>query len=1542
MRGSRPLLAVALLAAAGAMAGESAPPKRPPPDAYQRTYAGYRPGFLDLLAPGSPVRNRLLTVDADTMKLSREKYFFSLTILDEYGRANAIVDAALQREAKGRTREAMKLYQLAIERYPRMLRRVSAAGVFVTVGQYCQRRILQLPAADLAFYRTLYDGRAREAAQQARRRYVLAGFQEIVDTMLATSWGDNALAALGDAALDAADYEEALQRYRTVRTLFAGSDRDTPALAMKTALCLKKLGRPPDAKRADAPAGRDLLAEDLARLKRAVDNAVADGVPPDEQRACPPYLSASDYVRFDPPADDMALGEPTWSVPLPGARHDCYVFTQPVIAADSVLYRHKNIVYCRSVLNGQLRWTYDAGGRVSWQNPGARMYPMEELVVMDGMVYTNVFKAGPSLVALDLTTGQLRWASGRMAPATREDMQMRYEAAPAVGARAIYAGYVKDDIEGDTHIDTAYGLRAFDAATGRVLWETEICRLAPGKFTTGVAVAHRNRIRSFSSPPVLHQGVLYHNTNAGAIAAVNARSGRIEWVMLYPYWPAIHDATRPYGSRPWWLRGPHLPLRPTSWLNQRPLVLGDRVIVAPVDSPCLMNIDRATGKVAWTYGRSGGGHAYMLGPTGTGELVLAFSGRHGSVQLLDPNTGKITWRSPDPIKPESSPAMTASNRDIMFAVDIQSPRNHPFWLGARPFLTSDDRLYVASFDYVSPNMSPGGWVYNLASFSLKDRQLLQQGRYYDVGVRARAEKLIREEAPKALAGEKPGPKRDLLEAIANDQVPGNTRGPFRPFSRMTFSRHGTRFELRTGTQRLAMCYDRSAVATALKAAAGPRADFARAELALAESRFTDAAALLGRCLEAVSPDDLDFRAAVNQQLHRVQLSISQTAIRRARPADEVASAQELYRRSSTVGQEVQALLALAEAYERTGAPANAVRCLQSVVRYYARRPHRVPALARQAPARTAKAASSAIDAAAGKVHREFFTEPAARGIELMRASLPLYLSTVSPLPRTLTVEAGPLATQRLLALTGRQREFAAAFHEQARAARAKAAPEERLQFVRRFPGTPAAAQAMADLFAEAGKATGLARRRQLWQLGEIAALTGTAVPQAHRAETLFRAAPRPRRPLRMPMKDRSVSFEDPTGGLRMVLARRGDLATRPELVFVGGRAKKRLDNKFEVACVDAQTGRKLWVTRNIRLKGKGQEPGFAEAFVRGPVVVVHGFHDVLALSLADGTVRWRYAAPFDFEIAHATAAGDVLVLSGTSHTIALYVPTESRAGEVVWTAPEAGEPYAPPYAQGERLISIRHLPSGVTVRRIGTGRMLGRLELPDLSRFARHPLIEGGPETLPVAKSGDRLFVTDGWYYIAVDAARMRIAWKRLIEANDHTRQPPMRLTAGEGVLLALKQDYQTPAMVAFDAATGRRLWRTDPENDAIARPMHSAVISGGRIYGLTPGTGRSFSLHALDAATGRELAKWSARETYQTKPAVELFDDAFGGSLVARVQDRQTFELIALDGKTCRPLHTIPCKGVGPWDIPGRVSATVQAGRLMLMNADRLVIGGK
>ena len=112
---------------------------------------------------------------------------------------------------------------------------------------------------------------------------------------------------------------------------------------------------------------------------------------------------------------------------------------------------------------------------------------------------------------------------------------MRFETAPAGGPRDVYAGYVLDNIEGETHTDTEYGVMAFESATGRVLWRTPLCRLRPGKFSAGFAETRRNKIRSFTSPPLYHEGTVYYNTNAGAVAALDALSGRVKWLMRYPY-----------------------------------------------------------------------------------------------------------------------------------------------------------------------------------------------------------------------------------------------------------------------------------------------------------------------------------------------------------------------------------------------------------------------------------------------------------------------------------------------------------------------------------------------------------------------------------------------------------------------------------------------------------------------------------------------------------------------------------------------------------------------------------------------------------------------------------------------------------------------------------------------------------------------------------------------------------------------------------------------------------------------------------------------
>ncbi len=277
---------------------------------------------------------------------------------------------------------------------------------------------------------------------------------------------------------------------------------------------------------------------------------------------------------------------------------------------------------------------------------------------------------------------------------------------------------------------------------------------------------------------------------------------------------------------------------------------------------------------------------------------------------------------------------------------------------------------------------------------------------------------------------------------------------------------------------------------------------------------------------------------------------------------------------------------------------------------------------------------------------------------------------------------------------------------------------------------------------------------------------------------------------------RTREFEDEDGAARLVLQRRGQRDREPQLLFLGERIRKRLDNKFVVTAIDMTTGEDAWKTEELRLKGKGQEPGFFDAFVFSDMVLVHGLYDVLALDLADGKVRWRYRVPFDFEIRSALLSGDLMILGGATETIALWVDTDSPTGDVVWQTSELGDQYIAPYMRGDRIISVRKFPFSVTVRYRATGRLIGRLELPDLSTFDEHPLVENGPRALPIAHHGKFLVATDGWYYMLIDVERLAVVWKRLIDNNNVTAEPPLRFALSDDYLAVLKQDYDAKGAV--------------------------------------------------------------------------------------------------------------------------------------------------
>jgi outer membrane protein assembly factor BamB/tetratricopeptide (TPR) repeat protein len=1534
----------------------------PSKDPYKGIYAKYTPAFLHLVRLPSH----------KTMKLSTEQSFFTLNMIHVDERANALVKAALDRESKGRYRDALKMYQLVIDKFPHQLYRVSKFGVFVPISQYCQRRILNFPAGELAFYRTLHDARAKEAFEQARRKHSLIGLSEIVDNMLATSYGSPAISELGNAALDSGHYLAALESFRTIRAFFPAAESTSRELDLKVEYCRKMLGAA-DAKIPGGKYPKDPLSPVVRKqLERLVQTSTPELKPFHSQLASAPHVGMNDYTLFPASKDPMALEGPQWSFPLPRGRTDFFVFSQPVVTDDSVIYRHDNVVYSRSILNGEFRWVNDLGGRAKWQHFEGRKYPLENVMVQDGLVFTAMSKGGPSLVALDQVTGQVKWAYGPVVASTVEESRMRFETAPVGGPRSIFAGYVLDNIEGDTHTDTEYGIIAFESTTGRILWRKPICRLAPGKFSAGFAVQRRNRIRSFISPPLYSQGTVYYSTNAGSVAALDARSGRVKWLMRYPYSSGVHDATRGYGKGGGVVSYTNIHWRPHSpmfWLNQRPLLIGERLYVLPVDAGFMMCIDRRTGKVQWTRRkgflydtrswrrivRANGNFTHFLGALKTGELVFAHSFMKKPPLLVDPKTGKTIWpvvgKHPPKldttyaIERETSPCMSLGAPAAGLGQFSSVPMNGAHYeIAGRPMLSEDGKLYMTQWNYHGWPFY--AWTTALSVYDLAQRKIIHRRRFYSERLRAYVHRCINEWAPKTLKGLEELPHKDNktkgyiknLKKIVADTVPTNPHPSFLPFTRMTFKRYGVQFELRFGTRTVGMVYDKTAVRSELAKRTGPQTDFAKAELAFAEARYADAAKLLNNCLRTMSSEDQDFRASVNQQLYRVHKRLTRAGIRSGDAAKELANCLGMSRTATTLADEIETLFALAEAYERQGNYDNAARCLRSVVSTYGHHEYPIAELAALDRKALTQTANTVLDKYGKYAESPWFGKEFGQSMSLLRRSLPLYFSTVSPLDKPLTLRAGELATGRLLRLQGSAPAFKAKFAAAAAKALTGRPADEQLYRLWEYPGTPAAQAILTELFAKASKRNDEEGRLLVWQLADVARVCGLTVPKAQVARITAPTPVTKSVPIQIPQTPNVVDLADENGINWLALQRRGQKDHLPQLVFVGGRVRKRLDNKFVLACFDLakDTKKPQWRLDTIRLKGTGQEPGFFHAFVYKDLVLVNGLYDVLAYEHQTGKLRWRYRVPFNFEIKRAVMSGDILVLSGKNETVALHVNATSKAGEVIWQQGEMGDLYCDPYFVGSRFVTVRKNPYNVTVRYRATGKLMGRLELPDLSTHTGHPLIDGGPKALPVAHDGPKLVVTNGWYYLMVDTDRMAIDWKRRIDANDATREPAMRLAVKGSYLTVLKEDYDQKVIYMLSSKTGDVLWHTDPKNGRSPQPLHSVYIDGQYLYGLGVYPGQGFYFVKRECKTGKLIFQTTVAG-YAGKPAASLVPWNYNGRAVVRVKDRQDFELNVFDMKTGKRVQVLKEKGVGAFGRHGNVSATVQNGRIIFMAKDKL-----
>jgi len=1461
----------------------------------EEIYAGYRPPFIDWNWVSRGGR----------LPLSLQPYFFNMTYVDHDWRVDGIVKKGLELEERREWRSAMKLYQAIVDKFTDDMWRLTERGIFVPSALYAQRRLLAFPERELAYYRTLKDAEAKLLFERARRHSSLPDYAEVAERYLATSWGDDALFALGNAALDEGCFELARYYFERIRKYHRFSEIDRGALLPRLADCYKKLGDEEAFRRVKGETAKLTSRDEKTKAYLSVLDRYRKRTPPFfEQRRNPDHVSMSDYTLFPRPTTKLSSREFIWSVPLPFSKRDKISFLQPWVVGNRLLYRYKNTIVCRSLLTGVEKWSFVPAGHIDWfdrewatsqHTPRVRVhfYPDQDLLVHDGLVFSSVVKNGPSLAVLDMLTGQLQWAAGPMAAMDERDLHTRYLCAPAAGQNCVYAPYVYDDMEGDTHLSSEAGIVCFESRTGKVLWKRRLAQLTPRKFTIS---KFGRKIRIYSSPPTVAGGVIYHTTNTGLVAALDALSGRVRWITRYPHGQKIHDTEEPVKYL---------------WANRPPIVKDGRVYVTPVDGNQLLCLDAATGKVLWgqnTYRESFtfDHRAYwpcrgLIGVTSGGDLVVQTANR---IVLVDDETGKSVW-SYQAVSPHKDPPncpIRSGKRPCVQTCDT-----------SRPTLTEDDWVLFGGMS---------GWHtlnFNQSAVSLRERARVAERWFFGAEYLSDSEKGVKAREPLT-----------------------NAEDAFRIANRMAVRRYGTTFEIECAPRRLSVNYDLPAVQTVAAKDTSPQGLFGLGELFIVAGREREAIGLLERARKGLALEEARFRAEINQQLFRLYEAQAQASMQLGELADVEKYCFRMATACTTAADEIKVLLGMAEIFERGKQHGRAARCLAAAIKHYGPVRYGLPSLL-LAEQEVLKAKGHELIAnLVANAPKEFFDGEAKHALACMDLSLENYFSIISPVDADMRVETGQFASrwlQRLLreAPADQARKFnaeaGAAFDKQGDAA-GREDEAALAQLIREYPSTKAAQAALDRMIARARAQPEPERRIRLWRLFDLGRTNGLATPAPLAALCEVRVEREPAAALAPSYGSATHELPADANTLLCLLERRGERKGGEGLLFVGSRSKRAHGNKFGLLCWDAAAEEKRWGVSEIRLKGKGNEVGFEECFVHGGKVVVHGRFDVLSFGLADGKEAWRFRVPFNFEIEQAASVEDLIILCGHDRTLALH----HASGQIVWEAPEMGAPYCEPFLRDNVLVTVRVNPSGVSFRNLGTGRLLAHQDLPRLLMTREHPVLKRAGKRVPYSFDGESLLLTDGWDYVVVDTAKRKVKWQKRIENVDRFSPLPLpfRLWVSGEEILCLKRQYDTHAAEMFNTETGVHLWTKLEERKE--GPIYSAAFDGKTVYGVhhEPDL-KTVTLLGIDRRSGKRVLRW--KKVGYEEPEVFLDGEMHGRHLVARTKDKQSYELLLFNVDTKKLTGAVKVKGFGDFGNYGEVSFVVQDRHLAILSGAKLTV---
>lgn len=571
-------------------------------------------------------------------------------------------------------------------------------GRYVELQEWCQRQLAALPAEARKVYRTRVDPVVRRWYERAIAERDRSRLRNVVDRAVASSYGLPALTALGEMTLESGDFTATRASWERAVALAADNPRELAAARARLVLVSILAGETARARaelaalgRSD-PDARGRLGQREGRYVELLGNMLKESV------AWRPVARKSDWTTFGGNAERNGVAPPVailpggvaWRLPIPdGSEHASMLpGLHPLLVGRWVLVNDAKRIFAVRAENGKAAWGQSAvvyqaesrgAGDPSEQTmadaPASPHYTMtargDRLYArMGSSVMTPAGEAasgGGHLVCLDLA------AEGRLLWKVRPDEGWALEGSPLADDQGVYLAMRRHDVRSQAAV------ACFDPGTGRLRWRRFVCAAeTPGR---GILAERTQNLLTMAG------GTLYFNTNLGAVAALRAEDGRIDWLTLYPR--ALRGDLGELASH--WRRT----------LNPCVLHRGS-LLLAPADSPRIFCLDAASGAIRWQTGAEADDALDLLGATD--DWLLA-----GGRRLLWIGVGPADGGQVKHVRPEGAASdgrgrgllagdcVVWPTRDKLYVFDQRTARLRQVceWSGGGNVTVVDGRLLLA-------------------------------------------------------------------------------------------------------------------------------------------------------------------------------------------------------------------------------------------------------------------------------------------------------------------------------------------------------------------------------------------------------------------------------------------------------------------------------------------------------------------------------------------------------------------------------------------------------------------------------------------------------------------------------------------------------------------------------------------------------------------------------------------------------------------------------------------------------------------------------